>query len=361
MRIGILGAGQLGRMLAQAGIPLGHSFYFYDTQITSTVAGLGESVVGSFDDRSALKAFAQRCDVVTYEFENVPCESAHFIESFAPIFPPPRALEVSQDRLLEKQFLQGLGVATPRFRGVCSEAELREACDALGLPCIAETRRFGYDGKGQARIETTSDIAGAWSSLRGAPLIVEGFVPFSRELSIIATRDKGGEVSVFPLCCNTHINGILHRSELPASDVSHDLKAAARALIVRIMNELDYIGTLAIELFEVRGEILVNEMAPRVHNSGHATIDCMKSSQFENHIRAITGMPLGCVEPQSRAVMFNIIGSVPSLNDLATLPNARVNLYGKDPRPGRKLGHITLLNPSKAEEDMVDEITRKRQ
>lgn len=360
MRIGILGAGQLGRMLAQAGIPLGHTFNFYDTQLTTTVAGLGESFVGLFEDRAALKAFATSCDVVTYEFENVPCESARFIESLIPIFPSPRALEVAQDRLHEKQFLQDLGIAVPRFRGVSSESELREACEVLGLPCIAKTRRFGYDGKGQARIEHEEDIAAAWRNLQGSPLIVEGFVPFSRELSVIATRDKGGEICVYPLSCNVHIDGILHRSELPAPDISSALKATAHALISRVMTELDYIGTLTIELFEVRGEILANEMAPRVHNSGHATIDCMKSSQFENHIRAITGMPLGCVEPQSRAVMFNVIGSVPPLETIASLANSNVHMYGKEPRPGRKLGHITLLNPSKAEEDMVDTLTRGR-
>jgi 5-(carboxyamino)imidazole ribonucleotide synthase len=360
MRIGILGAGQLGRMLAQAGIPLGHSFNFYDTQITTTVTGLGESLIGSFDDRSALKAFAARCDVVTYEFENVPCESARYIESLVPIFPSPRALEISQDRSTEKQFLQDLGIAVPRFRTLGSERELREACEILGLPCIAKTRRFGYDGKGQARIESDKDITAAWRILQGAPLIVEGFVPFSRELSVIATRDKGGEICVYPLSCNTHIDGILHRSELPAPDISSALKATAHKLIARVMTELDYIGTLAIELFEVRGEILANEMAPRVHNSGHATIDCITSSQFENHIRAITGTQLGCVEPQSRAVMFNVIGSVPSFGAVEALPNARIHMYGKEPRPGRKLGHITLLNPSKAEEDMVDALTRGR-
>jgi len=360
MRIGILGAGQLGRMLAQSGTSLGHTFLFYDTQTTTAVTGLGESIVGSFDDRAALKAFAQRCDVVTYEFENVPCESAELIQTVVPIFPPPRALEVSQDRLREKQFLQDLGVAVPRFRGVSSEQELKEACEVLGLPCIAKTRRFGYDGKGQARIESEKDIPAAWRCLGGVPLIVEGFVPFSRELSLIATRDKGGEICFYPLSCNTHINGILHRSELPAPDISQNLRSTAHDLMTCVMTELDYIGTLAIELFEVRGEILANEMAPRVHNSGHATIDCMMTSQFENHIRAITGMPLGCAEPQSRAVMFNIIGSVPHLEAVTALSNARVNLYGKEPRPGRKLGHITLLNPSKAEEDMVDELTRDR-
>jgi 5-(carboxyamino)imidazole ribonucleotide synthase len=360
MKIGVLGSGQLGRMLALAGYPLGHTFHFYDVSASTSTHGLGTCTVADFEDRSALRAFASECDVITYEFENVPCSATHFLEGIKPVFPPPRALEVSQDRVTEKEFLQSLGIATPRFRNASSEAELREACEALGLPCIAKTRRFGYDGKGQARIEKASQISAAWKSLEGAPLIVEGFVPFSRELSVIATRHQSGAVFVYPLICNKHIDGILHRSELPAPDMTPALKQSAHDLITKVMNDLQYVGTLAIELFEVRGEILVNEMAPRVHNSGHATIDCVVSSQFENHVRAVTGMPLGSVEPHARAVMYNIIGSVPKLGEITALPNARIHLYGKEPRSGRKLGHITLLNPSKAEEDMVNDLTSHR-
>lgn len=354
MRIGILGSGQLGRMLALSGYPLGHSFSFFDSSRNEATAGVGTTIEARFDDRDALRDFAESCDVITYEFENVPCEAAQFLASLRPVFPPPRALEVSQDRLTEKEFLQSLGIATPRFQSAATEQELTLACETLGLPCIAKTRRFGYDGKGQARIEKTSQIPAVWSSLGGAPLLVEGYVPFSRELSVIATRDQRGTIAVYPLSQNDHINGILHRSELPAPNVSAELRASAHALISKVMNELQYVGTLAIELFEVRGEILANEMAPRVHNSGHATIDCLASSQFENHIRAVTGMPLGSVEPQARAVMFNIIGDIPLLDEVSALPNARIHLYGKEPRAGRKLGHITLLNPSKAEEDMVN-------
>lgn len=360
MRVGILGSGQLGRMLALAGHPLGHSFSFYDSSASSATVGLGECTVASFEDIEALKRFAGQCDVITYEFENVPCAAAETLSSIRPVFPPARALEVSQDRLVEKEFLQGLGIGTPRFRSASSESELREACEALGLPCIVKTRRFGYDGKGQARIDDLADVARVWKLLNGAPLLVEGFVPFSRELSVIATREQGGQVCLYPLSQNEHIEGILHRSELPAPDVTPKLKKAAYQLISSVLEELQYVGTLAIELFEVRGEVLANEMAPRVHNSGHATIDCVASSQFENHIRAVTGMPLGSTEPTARAVMFNIIGRIPALDQVRDIPNARVHLYGKEPRPGRKLGHITLLNPSKAEEDMVNGLASER-
>jgi len=360
MRIGILGSGQLGRMLALAGHPLGHSFSFFDSSANSATAGLGECTVASFEDIAALTRFARECDVITYEFENVPCSAAEVLSTIKPVFPPARALEVSQDRLVEKEFLQGLGIGTPRFRSASSESELREACEALGLPCIAKTRRFGYDGKGQARIDDLADVSRVWKALQGAPLLVEGFVPFSRELSVIATRDQGGQVCWYPLSQNEHIEGILHRSELPAPDVTHTMRKTAYELISKVLEELQYVGTLAIELFEVRGEVLANEMAPRVHNSGHATIDCVASSQFENHIRAITGMSLGAAEPHSRAVMLNVVGRLPDLDEVRALSNARVHLYGKEPRPGRKLGHITLLNPSKAEEDMVHGLTSRR-
>jgi 5-(carboxyamino)imidazole ribonucleotide synthase len=353
MRIGILGAGQLGRMLAHAAEKLGHTCSFYDTAPSACTAGLGPITVAQFDDQNALREFASTCDVITYEFENVPCQSAHFLSNLKPVFPPPRALEVSQDRLVEKEFLQSLGIGTPRFQGAASHEELLAACETLRTPCIVKTRRFGYDGKGQYRINSLSEVPKAWKALEGAPLIVEGFVPFSRELSVIATRDQQGLIAFAPISFNTHIDGILHRSELPAPDLTPELRASAHAAISKVLTTLQYVGTLAIELFEVRGEILANELAPRVHNSGHATIECVASSQFENHIRAITNTPLGSAEPLSRAVMFNIIGSVPDLSELSKLPNCTIHLYGKSPRKGRKLGHITLINPSEAEEKLV--------
>lgn len=356
MRIGIVGSGQLGKMLAQAAAHLGYSCSFYDSTASTATAGLGPITEADFSDRSALRSFASECDVITYEFENVPCETARYLQELKPVYPPPKALEVSQDRLTEKEFLQKLGIGTPRFQAASSEAELLEACGVLGYPCIAKTRRFGYDGKGQYRIAAPSDVPVAWETLQGAPLLVEGFVPFSRELSVIATRDQHGSIALYPLSYNVHIDGILHRSEIPAPDLAISVRTLAYAAITKVLETLNYVGTLAIELFEVRGEILANEMAPRVHNSGHATIEGLQTSQFSNHIRAVTGMELGATEPISRAVMYNIIGKVPALIDVNKLPNAYVHLYGKAERAGRKLGHITLLNPSESEEMLVERL-----
>jgi 5-(carboxyamino)imidazole ribonucleotide synthase len=341
-------------MLAQAGAELGHTCAFYDTSASSATAGLGPVTEADFHDRSALRSFANTCDVITYEFENVPCESARFLEGLKPVFPSSKALEVSQDRLTEKEFLQKLGIGTPRFQAASSERELHDACAALGYPCIAKTRRLGYDGKGQYRLTAPNDVPVAWKALKGAPLLVEGFVPFSRELSVIASRDQQGHIALYPVSYNVHINGILHRSEIPAPDVASSVRTLAYSAITKVLESLSYVGTLAIELFEVRGEILANEMAPRVHNSGHATIEGIETSQFSNHIRAVTGAPLGSTEPVSRAVMYNIIGTIPDLTEVNKLANAHVHLYGKAERAGRKIGHITLLNPSESEESLVE-------
>jgi 5-(carboxyamino)imidazole ribonucleotide synthase len=356
MKIGILGSGQLGRMLAQAANKLGHTCSFYDSTPSSATAGLGEITAGDFNNREALREFAANCDLITYEFENVPCDTARYLETLKPVYPPPKALEVSQDRLTEKEFLQKLGIGTPRFQAASSEAELLQACTTLGYPCIAKTRRFGYDGKGQYRIARADDVALAWRTLNGVPLLVEGFVPFSRELSVIATRDQRGSIAFYPLAYNVHINGILHRSEIPAPDLAPSVRTLAYDAITKVLETLNYVGTLAIELFEVRGEILANEMAPRVHNSGHATIEGSKSSQFMNHILAVTNSELGSTEPVSRAVMYNIIGKIPDLTDVNKLNNAFVHLYNKSERTGRKIGHITLINPSEREEALVDSL-----
>jgi 5-(carboxyamino)imidazole ribonucleotide synthase len=356
MRIGILGSGQLGRMLAQAAHKLGHTCAFYDSSASTATAGLGDVTEGDFGDREALKAFASRCDLITYEFENVPCETARFLETLKPVYPPSKALEVSQDRLTEKEFLQKLGIGTPRFQAASTEAELLDVCATLGYPCIAKTRRFGYDGKGQYRIAKPADVPLAWKALNGAPLLVEGFVPFTRELSIVATRDINGSIAICPLAFNTHIDGILYRSEIPAPDLAQSVKTLAHEAITKVLETLNYVGTMAIELFEVRGEILANEMAPRVHNSGHATIEGLKTSQFTNHILAITGSQLGSTEPLSRAVMYNIIGMIPDLTQVNILTNVHVHLYNKAERAGRKLGHLTLLNPSEGEESLVDQL-----
>ncbi|MEY4632169.1 MAG: hypothetical protein RIQ81_2289 [Pseudomonadota bacterium] len=355
MRIGILGSGQLGRMLAQASSRLDHSCSFYDVSANTATAGLGPVTEAGFDDYRALQEFAGQCDVITYEFENVPCEVARFLEGFKPVYPPPKALEVSQDRLVEKEFLRNLGVGTPRFQAASSEPDLLKACEAVGYPCIAKARRFGYDGKGQVRISGPADVAGAWKTLQGVPVIVEEFIPFSRELSVVATRDQLGAIAFYPLIHNVHINGILHRSEIPAPDVPDQVQTFAFAAITKVLGALDYVGTLTVELFEVNGGIVANEMAPRVHNSGHATIESFETSQFTNHILAVTGAAIGEAKLVSRAVMYNIVGKVPELEKVRELPNAVVHLYDKLERPGRKLGHITLVNPSGAEEALVDQ------
>ena len=337
-------------MLALAGYPLGHSFVFFDQAPGESTAGLGTTHVAEFTDQQALTTFAKACDVVTYEFENVPCETAHFLDTKVPVYPPPQALEVSQDRIVEKTFLQNLGIATPRFEAASSESELRNACQKLGLPCIAKTRRFGYDGKGQARISDLAEVPAVWKALGGTPLIVEGFVQFSRELSVIAARDVHGEIAVYPLAQNDHIQGILHRSEIPAPELSPTLRQEAQAIATKVLEKLSYVGILAIELFQVGDHLLANEMAPRVHNSGHATIDGMVTSQFENHIRAISGMSLGSTEARARSVMYNLVGTTPDPKELSIIPDAKIHLYGKSPRSGRKLGHVTLLNPSESTE-----------
>lgn len=353
MRIGILGAGQLGRMLALAGYPLGHSFVFFDQSAGESTLGIGTTYVGSFSDEAALSKFAKECDVITYEFENVPCEAARFLASKVPVYPPAEALEVSQDRVVEKTFLQGLGIATPRFEAASSERELLEACKKVGFPCIAKTRRFGYDGKGQARISDVCAIPEVWKALGCSPLIVEGFVQFSRELSVIAARDTHGAIAIYPLAHNVHDEGILHRTEIPAPELAPTLRQEAQAISTKILEKLHYVGILAIELFQVGEHLLANEMAPRVHNSGHATMDGMVTGQFENHIRAVSGMHLGSIESRARSVMFNLIGTIPSPSELSTIPDAKIHLYGKSPRAGRKVGHVTLLNPSESTEMLL--------
>jgi 5-(carboxyamino)imidazole ribonucleotide synthase len=353
MRIGILGAGQLGRMLALAGTPLGHSFVFFDQSPGEATRGIGHTVIGSFTDEKSLETFASECDVITYEFENVPCQTAHFLAQKLPVFPPPKALEVSQDRVIEKEFLKNLGVPTPRFASASSEPDLVKACQTIGTPCIVKTRRFGYDGKGQARMADITASSEVWKALGGSPLIVEEMIPFSRELSVITVRDTQGAILTYPLAHNEHVDGILHRTELPAPNLSPALQAQANDIATKIVTALNYVGILTVELFEVNGTLVANEIAPRVHNSGHITIDSVATSQFENHIRAISQMPLGSVTPHQRGVMYNLVGGIPSPEALSRLPFAKAHLYDKSPRTGRKVGHINLLDPTPDMEQAV--------
>jgi 5-(carboxyamino)imidazole ribonucleotide synthase len=340
--VGVLGAGQLGRMLALAGYPLGLRFRFLDPSADACAGQLAELMVGDYDDLAALERFAEGLDVVTYEFENVPVETARLLSARVAVYPPPAALEVAQDRLAEKSFFLYHGIPTPPFLSVDTREELNKALRTLGTPAVLKTRRFGYDGKGQVVIESGVDIEAAWKGLGGRPLILEGFVPFDRELSVLAVRGRDGKMAFYPLVENHHREGILRLSVAPAPRVTQEMQATAEGYARRVMESLDYAGVLAIELFEVGGELLANEMAPRVHNSGHWTIEGAETSQFENHLRAILGMPLGSTALRGHSAMLNIIGSLPDAAEVLRLPNTHLHLYGKAPRPGRKIGHVTL-------------------
>lgn len=343
MRVGVLGAGQLGQMLALAGRSLGIDFRFFAPEAGAPASNLAEQVVAEYENTSALEHFVEGLDVVTYEFESVPVASVEFLARSVPVFPPPRALETAQDRLFEKQFFRKHGIATPDFASVGFITELRDVLAKIGAPAVLKTRRLGYDGKGQYVIRNSSEIEKAWVQVGGVPLILEKFVDFSRELSLIAVRSRDGDFRFYPLVENHHSEGILRLSVAPAPSVSDELQAQAEDFAKRIMNELEYVGVLAVELFQRSDELLANEMAPRVHNSGHWTIEGAATSQFENHLRAITGMPLGSTEPTGAAGMLNVIGTVPDLTRIQHHPDAYVHMYGKQPAPRRKLGHVTVL------------------
>ncbi|HET7036919.1 MAG TPA: 5-(carboxyamino)imidazole ribonucleotide synthase [Thermomicrobiaceae bacterium] len=342
MKLGIIGGGQLGRMLALAAYPLGIDVRTLEPSPDAPAGRLTEQIIAAYDDRQALAAFAAGLDLVTYEFENVPVQSAAFLAERLPVHPGPRALEVAQDRLHEKTFFRSLNIPTPGFAPVASPAELRRAVADLGLPAVLKTRRLGYDGKGQYVIARAADLDAAWEALGGVPLILEEHVDFSRELSILAARSTGGEIALYPLVENHHRGGILRLSLAPAPDRDGALNRQAESLARRVLEELGYAGLLAIELFERDGVLLANEMAPRVHNSGHWTIEGAETSQFEQHLRAITGLPLGATTARGLSAMVNLIGTLPPIEPILALPGAHLHLYQKAPRPGRKLGHITL-------------------
>jgi 5-(carboxyamino)imidazole ribonucleotide synthase len=319
--VACIGGGQLGRMLALAGLPLGLAFRFLDPSADAPAGELGELIVGAYDDPEALGQLAAGAAVVTYEFENVPVDA---VRSLAPL-PPPLALELGQDRLVEKRLFQRLGIPTGRF-GSLAES---------GLPAIVKSRRLGYDGKGQRRVSLDEEL--------GEHELAEEIVPFDRELSIIAVRSRSGETRFWPLAENGHRDGILRISQSPAVAAP---QAEAEELAGRLLDELDYVGVLALELFEVNGRLLANEYAPRVHNTGHWTIDGAVTSQFENHLRAILGLPLGSTDALAPTVMLNLIGAAPASEKLLELPGAHLHLYGKSPRRGRKIGHVTLVGTS---------------
>jgi 5-(carboxyamino)imidazole ribonucleotide synthase len=340
--IGILGGGQLGRMLALAGYPLGLRFRVLDPSPDAPTRFVADHIVGPYDDPDTLQRFADGVDVITYEFENIPVETVQQLATTHPVSPPPDALIKAQDRLNEKTFFQSLGIPTSRFIAVESRSDLEGALAEIGFPAILKTRRMGYDGKGQARIATLADIAPAWERLGNVPCIVEQYVRFSRELSILAARGRNGTTVCYPLVENTHQDGILFQTIAPAPDTPASLQAQAERYVTRVVDALAYVGVVAVELFEVEGTLVANEMAPRVHNSGHWTIEGAQTSQFSNHLRAIMGWPLGATTPLGTTTMTNILGTLPDISELLANPHASVHLYDKAPRPGRKLGHVSV-------------------
>ena len=345
--VGVLGAGQLGRMLALAGYPLGLRFRFFDENAEAPAGHLGALTVASWDDRAALDAFANSVDLVTYEFENVPVAAAEHLAEHVPVFPSPGALHVAQDRLKEKNLFRDLDIETAKFVQVDTRDDLDRAVAAIGLPSVLKTRTQGYDGKGQRVLRRGADLDPAFAAIGGPPLILEGFVPFERELSILAARSRTGETAYWPLVENVHRDGILRLSVAPAPEADGAVADAAAAISAKTLEALDYVGVLAIELFQHEGRLLANEMAPRVHNSGHWTIEGARPSQFENHLRAVLGLPLGATDAIGMSAMVNLIGETPDPSALLGIEGAHLHLYGKPARPGRKLGHVTLVEPTR--------------
>jgi 5-(carboxyamino)imidazole ribonucleotide synthase len=340
--VGVLGGGQLGQMLALAGLPLGLRFRFLEPAEESPAGQVAERIIGSFEDADCLDRFADGLDVVTYEFENVPTASARRLAQRVPVHPPPAALEVSQDRLAEKELFGRLNIPTTQYAAVDTRADLEQAVARLGYPAVLKTRRLGYDGKGQMVLRNTDDMERAWRQLGGQALLLEEYIAFEREVSQLAVRGRDGSVAFYPLVENHHEHGILHWSLAPAPDMTADLQRTANDYALRVLNALEYVGVLAIEFFQRHGRLIANETAPRVHNSGHWTIEGAETSQFENHLRAVIGWPLGSTAPAGCSAMLNLIGAAPPVETLLAIPNAHVHLYGKAPRPGRKLGHVTL-------------------
>ncbi len=349
MRIGVIGAGQLGRMLVLAGRPLGVDFLLYDPAPDASGGRVAPLVVGSFDDRRSLERFAADVDVVTFDWENVPADSLRALRGRVVVRPPARALAISQDRLAEKRIFRRLGMPTAPFAAVNSLRGLRRAVGRVGLPGVLKTRRLGYDGKGQAWLNRAADIEAAWGALGGSPLIYEARVPFRRELSLLSVRGADGAIAHYPLAENRHEQGILLLTSAPYRDRA--LQAEAESHLEALLGRLRYVGVLGVEFFEAEGALVANETAARVHNSGHWTIEGSVTSQFENHVRALAGLPLGDTAARGHAAMVNFIGRLPAPEEVLAVPGAHLHDYEKSPRPGRKVGHATLVATGARERD----------
>lgn len=342
MRVGVLGAGQLGQMLADAARRLRIEMRFLSPDQESPAGTRAELIVADYENEAALAHFSEGLDFATYEFESIPITAVESIAQRVTVRPPVRALETAQDRAKEKACFEALGIPTPRSASADSLREARAALAMVGSPAILKTRRLGYDGKGQAVIRQSTDLERAWVTVAGAPSILESFVTFTRELSLIAVRSATGESAFYPLVENHHSEGILRFSLAPAPNVSTQLQTQAEDYGKKVLDHLEYVGVLAIEFFETSNGLLANEMAPRVHNSGHWTIEGADTSQFENHLRAVTGMELGSTDAHGVSGMVNVIGQEPDVQRLREIAGVHVHMYGKQPAPRRKLGHITV-------------------
>jgi 5-(carboxyamino)imidazole ribonucleotide synthase len=345
-------------MLALAGIPLGMRFDFFSPTPSASAEAVGRVVIGEYEDIDALREFARNVDVVTYEFENVSADAVAEIEQICPVFPPRAALVTSQDRALEKQQFERLGIPVAPYRLVESLADLEVAVRDVGLPGILKTRRFGYDGKGQTRIRARGDAEAAWNAIGPAPLIYEGFVDFHRELSVIAVRSEDGATLCYPVAENHHREGILRTSIAPADKLPDAKRHQAEGYARALLTGFGYVGVFAIEMFDTATGLVANEMAPRVHNSGHWTIEGAETSQFENHVRAVCGLPLGDCAPVGYSAMFNLIGVHPDTRRVLAVPDVHLHLYGKSERAGRKLGHLTVR--SRTREDLLRHVESLR-
>ncbi|ROZ86057.1 5-(carboxyamino)imidazole ribonucleotide synthase [Pseudomonas neustonica] len=339
MKIGVIGGGQLGRMLALAGTPLGQQFAFLDPAPDACAQALGEHIRADYSDQDHLRQLAEEVDLVTFEFESVPAETVAFLSQFVPVYPNAESLRIARDRWFEKSMFQDLGIPTPDFSDIQSQADLDTAVKRIGLPAVMKTRTLGYDGKGQKVLRQPDDVAGAFAELGSVPCILEGFVPFTGEVSLIAVRARDGETRFYPLVHNNHENGIL---KLSIASTAHPLQAQAESYVSKVLDKLDYVGVMAFEFFEVDGGLKANEIAPRVHNSGHWTIEGSECSQFENHLRAIAGLPLGSTATLGEAAMLNFIGEVPEASKVTAIEQCHLHHYGKAFKAGRKVGHATL-------------------
>ncbi|AEJ20568.1 5-(carboxyamino)imidazole ribonucleotide synthase [Gracilinema caldarium] len=354
-RIGILGGGQLARMLALAGHPLGLEVAFLDPAPDACAGVVARQVRGPYDDVAKLEELAAWADIITYEFENVPVQAVHFLEERQQlVYPPAKALATSRDRLAEKQLFTELGIPTPAFAAIESLADLEQAVQSIGFPAVLKTRTMGYDGKGQVVIRRAEDCKIAWEQIQGRSAILEAFVDFTREVSIIAVRSSTGEEAFYPVTENVHREGILRLSRPRRNDRR---QAEAETCARKILDRLDYVGVLALELFDTPQGLMANETAPRVHNSGHWTIEGAVTSQFENHLRAILGLPLGATVLRGAAAMINCIGTMPEMEAILAIPGAHYHSYGKEARPGRKVGHYTITAET---DEVLDELLKQR-